>query len=72
MKKFLSIIFGIFWIILIPIYLIAMIFVSLFTDASIQDCLKFWALCIFTLFSGRGFAEYDPLLGDIDDWTYED
>lgn len=29
MKKFLSIIFGIVWIIIIPIYIIAMIFVSI-------------------------------------------
>ena len=65
MKKFLSIIFGIVWIIIIPIYIIAMIFVSLFTDVSIQDCLKFWALCIFTLFSGRGFEAYDPSQGDM-------
>ncbi len=72
MKKFLSIISGIVWIILIPIYIIAMIFVSLFTDASIQDCLKFWALCIFTLFSGRGFEEYDPSQGDTDDWPFDD
>lgn len=71
MKKFLSIIFGIFWIILIPFYIVAMIFVSLFTDASIQDCLKFWALCIFTLFSGRGFETYDPSQGDTDDWPYD-
>ena len=72
MKKFLSIISGIVWIILIPIYIIAMILVSLFTDASIQDCLKFWALCIFMLFSGRGFEEYDPSQGDTDDWPFDD
>lgn len=72
MKKFLSIIFGIVWIIIIPIYIIAMIFVSLFTDVSIQDCLKFWALYIFTLFSGRGFEAYDPSQGDTDDWPYDD
>ncbi len=29
MKKFLSIIFGIVWIIIIPIYIIAMIFVKI-------------------------------------------
>lgn len=72
MKKFLSIMFGILWIILIPFYVIAMIFVSLFTDSSIQDCLKFWALCIFTLFSGRGFDTYDPSRGDTDEWFYDD
>lgn len=69
-KKALSVLFGMLWILIIPIYIIAMIAVCLFVDVTIPDCLKFWVLCFITLLSGRGFEEYDITKGDDDDWLF--
>lgn len=69
-KKVLSVIFGILWICIIPIHIIASFIVCLITDATIKFCFKFWVLCVITLISGKGFDEYEDEEGDYDGWLY--
>ena len=70
-KKVLSILFGIFWIAIIPIGIIASIFTCLFTDATLMWCFKFWVLCTITLLMGKGFDELDDSEG-YNEWLYGD
>ena len=62
MKKFLSFVFGVLWIVTLPICIVAITPICLFANFTVIDFLSFWGLCVITLLSGKGF----------DDWGEED
>ena len=73
MKKFLSILLGLLWIIVLPICVVIMVPICLFVNLTIIDFLSFWGLCAITLISGKGFFEHDQTKGEEDDeWFFGD
>ncbi len=58
MKKFLSILLGLIWIILIPLYIVFMILGCFIFDATILDFLKAWIIIVAGFLSGNGLDTY--------------